>query len=185
MQAGVPFTPTPKGSTGGKKRKNKRGEKKGSFKRRRVVADDEDDDIDDSESSDSDSELDDEMSNGTSSDNEDGDNEKEMGEVTEELLKEKIHICKDFIKTIRERHNEARVRKKEASDALSSLEKMSVKVQKEKNAFCSLKRSEVSTVYPHSFSCLSSLVVLARCTQGGFSYWIKRSRWLVFLPFYA
>ena len=163
MQAGEPFTPTLKESTG-KKRKNKRGGEKGPRKRQRTVADeDDDDDIDDSESSesdasDSDSDSDDETSNKTGSDNEGGDEDED---ITEESLKEKIQGCKDSIKANRERHNEARVRKKEASDALSSLEKMNVKMQKEKNAFCSLKRSEVSN-YPHILPCLNYLAVLVR-----------------------
>jgi hypothetical protein len=158
LQAGEPFTPTLKESTGGKKRKNKRGGDQGPRKRQRTDEDDFDD-IDNSESSeldtsDSDSDSDDETSNKTRSDNEGGDKDDEdMEEVTEESLKEKIQGCKDSIKAIRERHNEARVRKKEASDTLSSLEKMNVKMQKEKNAFCSLKRSEVSK-YPHIFPCL-------------------------------
>ncbi len=117
---------------------------------------DEDDDsdlIDHSESSDSsegdsgselDSDSDDEESYKSQSDNEDGKQDEVMEvEFTEETLEVKIKTCKDAIKASRERQNEARVRKKEASDALSSLGKTIIKVQKEKNAFCSLKRSEV------------------------------------------
>jgi len=165
LQAGEPFTPTLKEFTGGKKRK--RGGDHGPRKRQHTVAD-EDDDFDDidnsgsseSDTSDSDPDSDDETSNKAGSGNEGGDDDDDMEEVTEESLNEKIQGCKDSIKAIRERHNEARVRKKEASDALSSLEKMNVKMQKEKNAFCSLKRSEVSK-YPHIFSCLKLLAVLA------------------------
>jgi len=157
LQAGEPFTPTLKEFTGGKKRK--RGGDHGPRKRQHTVAD-EDDDFDDidnsgseSDTSDSDPDSDDETSNKARSGNEGGDDDDDMEEVTEESLNEKIQGCKNSIKAIRERHNEARVRRKEASDALSSLEKMNVKMQKEKNAFCSLKRSEVSN-YPHIFSCL-------------------------------
>jgi len=96
---------------------------------------------DSSEGSDSDSDSDDDESQ---SENEGGNQDEVMEvEVTEEDLEGKIKTCKDGIKAYRERQNEARIRKKEASDALSSLDKTIIKVQKEKNAFCSLKRSEV------------------------------------------
>lgn len=153
LQNGETFTPAVTQPTSGKKRKNNWVDKGGSPKRRRCVSDDEDD-LDDEGDDDSDS---DEESGGSDSesdsedvesdklglDGETGDEDEEMEEVTEEVLKEKIKECKEAIKAGRERSNEARLRKKEAGDALSSLEKTLVKVQKEKNAFCSMKRSEV------------------------------------------
>lgn len=102
------------------------------------------DSSEDDSGSDSDSDSDDEESSKSQSENEDGNQDEVMEvEVTEEDLQGGIKTCKDAIKASRERQNEARARKKEASDALSSLDKTIIKVQKEKNAFCSLKRSEV------------------------------------------
>jgi hypothetical protein len=156
LQNGETFTPVVTKLAIGKKRKNKWGGKRGSQKRRRGVSDheedfndeDEDDSDEDSESesgSDSDSESvsEDAESGKSGSDSEGEGQDEEMEPVTEESLKEKIKESKNAIKASRERNNEARLRKKEAGDALSSLEKALIKVQKEKNAFCSLKRSEV------------------------------------------
>ena len=67
-------------------------------------------------------------------------------ELTENDLREKIREAKDALKTGREMLNNARAAKKEAIDALSLVEKGQVKKQREKNAFCSLKRSEVSSI---------------------------------------
>ncbi|KAG5641399.1 hypothetical protein DXG03_005335 [Asterophora parasitica] len=154
-----------------KKRKNSRGGKKGSSKRRRhsLGSDDDDDDYDESasESDASESEADsnndsDFGSNKDSEDEKDSDDEsKKSGsgsesgskgddseaeefDVTEESLKEKIKATKESIKEGRERLNEARKQKKDAADALVSLKKSIDKVQREKNAFCSLKRSDFS-----------------------------------------
>jgi E3 ubiquitin-protein ligase DOA10 len=148
LENGEPFTPTVTKPTNSKKRKNNRGGKKGSQKRRRSLSDDEDDfmDDEDSESEESESESDSDSESDAASDESDvesGGQDESMEPVTEESLKEKIKECKEAVKAARERNNEARLRKKEASDALSSLEKTLVKVQREKNAFCSLKRSEV------------------------------------------
>ena len=87
------------------------------------------------------SEFDDEEPN--SSENEDED----ITELTESDLKEKIQEAKAAIKSSRKMLSSARTTKKEAIDALSSVEKGNVKIQREKNAFCSLKRSEVSTIF--------------------------------------
>ncbi|KDR83818.1 hypothetical protein GALMADRAFT_236220 [Galerina marginata CBS 339.88] len=141
-------------SSKSKKRKNLSGGKKGSPKRRRSTCDSEDDDFieDDSDNSSSDSDSDDDSDKETHGDDSDADQgtsdnedqDEEMGEVTVEDLKEKVKQSKALIKATRERLSEARVAKKEAGDTLSSFEKSSSKVQKEKNAFCSLKRSEFS-----------------------------------------
>lgn len=155
LQNGETFTPAFSMPTNGKKRKNERGGKPHSSKRRRTTSDDEDnfidddddEDSDDSEKSGSESESDSESASGdaekSDSDGEAEDQDVEMEAVTEESLEEKIKECKEAIKACRERSNEARLRKKEAGDSLSSLEKILIKVQREKNAFCSLKRSEV------------------------------------------
>lgn len=158
---------------GKKKRKSTGKNKQGPPKRRRTVASDSDeedelmesdedfsDQIGDSDSDvDSDDDDDDDRDHGNakssgdepdpsefdgeepdSSENED----EEITKLTENDLKEKIQETKDAIKAGREMLNKARTAKKEAIDALSSVEKGHVKIQREKNAFCSLKRSEVS-----------------------------------------
>jgi hypothetical protein len=108
----------------------------------------------DEDKSDSDSDSDDD-SDDAKSDSSDDDDDRESSEdsqegedeepVTEESLKASIEEKRGEIKTFREKLNDARKRRKEATDALSSLEKKKVKAQRDKNAFCSLKRSEVKT----------------------------------------
>ncbi|EAU84723.2 hypothetical protein CC1G_00242 [Coprinopsis cinerea okayama7 len=146
-----------------KKRKNKRDGKQGPSKRRRSSAmsdeeDDEDDEEDDisssseseSEASDSD-ESDSDSDESTASQN-DSDDESaieveeliEPEEETEESLTAKISSLEDAIKETRKKLKEAKAEKSEAADRISVLEKQLTKVQKEKNAFCSKKRSEFS-----------------------------------------
>ncbi|KAH9844070.1 Dynamin family-domain-containing protein [Rhodofomes roseus] len=151
----------------GKKRKNQRGGKKGSSKKRKssfASSDEDQDDFIDDESdfseqeSDSDSEKesdksddDDEGSDGSgseSSDKEDEDEENQDGaeaeEVTVESLERKIKEANDAIKAGRTELSELRKQKKEANDMLATLKKKQTKVQRDKNAFCSLRRSEFS-----------------------------------------
>ena len=174
LENGEMFIPTLKKNklpvSGKKKRKSTGKNKQGPLKRRRTVAsdsDEEDELIESDEdfsdhSDDSDSEVDDDdddrdhgnaKSSGDEPDPSEFDDEEpdssengdeESTELTESDLKEKIQEAKDAIKTGRETLNKARTAKKEAIDALSSVEKGHVKIQREKNAFCSLKRSEVS-----------------------------------------
>ncbi|RDB22483.1 Nuclear GTPase SLIP-GC [Hypsizygus marmoreus] len=170
LQDGKPFTPRLTGKTKkakeatSKKRKNSRGGKKGSSKkRRRSVYDDEDDSMGSDESSDnasdSDSDGDFESDKGSDdeghSDNEskksgsgaedsDAEEDDNQEEITEEYLKGKIAETKDAIKDARQRLSDVRKQRKEAVDYLSTLKKNIAKAQKEKNAFCSLKRSEFS-----------------------------------------
>lgn len=160
LENGETFVPIPKSkSPVNRKRKNTGKSKQGSPKRRRSVANDSDDedelmesDEDFSDRSDSDAEdveddddEDDENTKASDEDPDSSENEDELiAELTEDDLKEKIGEAKEAIKTGREMLNNARTAKKEAIDALSSVEKSSVKIQREKNAFCSLKRSEVS-----------------------------------------
>lgn len=157
LENGDTFVPTltGKGVSGkgssGKKRKNYRKGKTGSPKRRRSgLSDDDDDDFfvsdDDSstaESIDSDDESDSDHDEDFGSDTEDVGVDEDQ--ETEDSLKEKIKESKDAIKDARERLSSARKQKKDASDHLSILSKNLAKVQREKNAFCSLKRSEVSS----------------------------------------
>ncbi|KAF8165415.1 Dynamin family-domain-containing protein [Crassisporium funariophilum] len=150
LENGEPFVPTLKkrnSKANSKKRKNSGQGKAGSSKRRKNHASDDDDDFGESDDDDSDkgSDEEDEEMKDSDADHETSENEdEEMIEMTEEVLKEKIKEDKATIKTFREHLNHARSTKKEAIDALSSVEKSSAKVQREKNAFCSLKRSEFS-----------------------------------------
>ncbi|KAF9452482.1 hypothetical protein P691DRAFT_697145, partial [Macrolepiota fuliginosa MF-IS2] len=136
-----------------KKRKRGNNGKSGSSKRRRTnpSSDDEDDFIasdaseDDSDSDKSDS-SDDESDN-DNSDEEDSasDSDQEDEEpATEESLKVKIKEGKAKIKELRATLTQVRERKKDASDKLARFKKSLAKAQREKNAFCSLKRSEFS-----------------------------------------
>lgn len=139
-----------KSKSGGKKRKNKSGGRKDSPKRRRSVADsdDEDDDfIDDSSDEDKESDSDEQ-----DSDDEDGsehgsdedlNNDQDMEDVSAEDLEEKIKQLKLSMKSTRELLSDARDSEKEADASIASLAKSHTKVQREKNGFCSLKRSEV------------------------------------------
>ncbi|KAJ7744514.1 hypothetical protein DFH07DRAFT_25631 [Mycena maculata] len=161
-------------STESKKRKNTRGGKEASPKRRRsgsfVCNDDDDDDermgssdeedldpdAEDSDSSNdsgSESDNDDKESDAENEDDKDSNDEQDSDvesihdaeeEVTEEFLKGKIVETEDKIKDARERQSEMRKQKKEANDALATLKQKAAAAQKEKNAFCSLKRSESS-----------------------------------------
>ena len=69
-------------------------------------------------------------------------------EVTPESLKAKIEEVKQAIKDGRAQLNIFRQQRKDASDMLASLKKRQSDAQRRKNAFCSLKRSEV-----HAISC--------------------------------
>ncbi|KAK0206486.1 Dynamin family-domain-containing protein [Desarmillaria ectypa] len=140
--------------TAGKKRKNARGGKKGSPKRHRSAEDESSSsNSDDSEpDSDSDSDSGSDSGNDPSSDEEDSDNNtlnsEDDGEPqeqeTEESLKAKIKETKSSIKEARTLKSELQKEKKVANDGLATLKKNLAKLQKEKNAFCSLKRSEFS-----------------------------------------
>ncbi|KJA29987.1 hypothetical protein HYPSUDRAFT_196279 [Hypholoma sublateritium FD-334 SS-4] len=167
LEIGQPFVSklTKKKPAGNKKkRKSKTSGKKSSPKRRRKsMADSDDDFLDDSDNSDSSSDSEDHGSTDSSDSEEseegsadedsdvdirsaddNSDSDDDMDDVTPEKLKERIKEGKKSIAEIREKRKEARLHKKEATDYLSTSEKGAAKVQKEKNAYCSLKRSEYS-----------------------------------------
>ena len=164
LENGETYIPslTSKPSVNSKKRKNTSKSKQGPSKRKRSVAteDEEDElmesdenfsdnsssDMEDDDDDDDDDDDNDENSNVSDEDPVSSQIEEEMAELTltEDDLKEKIQEAKDAIKSGREMLSNARIARKEAIDNLSSVEKGSVKIQREKNAFCSLKRSEVS-----------------------------------------
>lgn len=162
LENGETFVPTLKKNklpVSGKKRKSTGKMKQGPTKRRRSVASeaDEEDELMESDedfsdySGDSDSDMDgvdnrdreNAKSSGEEPDSSEDEDEEEITNLTESDLKEKIQEAKDAIKAGREMLKDAQIAKREAADALSSVEKGQVKTQREKNAFCSLKRSEV------------------------------------------
>lgn len=164
LQEGKPFKPTLKGKVreaagSSKKRKNHRHGKKGSPKRRRsAFSDDESESEDDflqsdsinsddpDKDSDSGSDAASESGEGSEfeSDSELEDDELiEDGAVTVELLEQKVAETQEALKSGRKRLSDARKQKKEAGDRLSIIAKNITQAQKEKNGFCSLKRSDV------------------------------------------
>lgn len=148
LENGEPFVPklTAKGT---KKRKGS-GKKSNSPQKRRAIADDDSDiDIDDDDDySDKASNAGSDKGDEEEEDEGEGDEvaEEEAEEVTEDSLKTKIEEAKGVIKMGREQLNQARKEKKEASDKLAEIKKREGRAQKDKNAFCSLKRSEVGGV---------------------------------------
>ncbi|KAJ3937366.1 MAG: hypothetical protein NXY57DRAFT_981850 [Lentinula lateritia] len=171
LKDGVEFTPVLTRSVASrpstKKRKNQRKGKKGSSKRRRnsvnsgqdSTEDMEEDTSDDSESeidSDTDTESDSDASDDKGSDSDrsehscddDGDSDIEVEELVEEAtvegVKAKLEHTKADITASRARLSESRKDKKTALDRLANLKKSLGKVQKTKNGWCSLKRSEFS-----------------------------------------
>lgn len=173
LRNGDDFTPVLTGSrkpSTPKKRKNRRKGKKGSSKRRRssVSSDDEDEsDGSDDSSSESAVEDDEDELDSSSDDSDDSDDEssdsqlspkyhKHSGhsdmeveglleeQVTEESVQERLEQTQANIRAARGRLSEARKDKKIAIDHLASLKKSLSKVQKAKNGFCSLKRSDYS-----------------------------------------
>ncbi|KAJ7667949.1 hypothetical protein DFH06DRAFT_1280748 [Mycena polygramma] len=171
FKEGKPFVPRltakktdkPVKADGPKKRKNTRSGKKGSPKRHRsesLDSDDEDKSEEESDASDSASDASDSDSDsesGSDSDasdeEEDSDDDKDSDvesvhdmeeDITEESIKLEIAEAKKLVDDTRQRLNAARTTKKEASDHLATLKKKATQAQKEKNAFCSIKRSEYS-----------------------------------------
>jgi hypothetical protein len=137
----------------GKKRKNTCRGKSGSPKRHKSFGDDDDDDdfeIDDIDDDlNDDIQVDDEDEGSEEEEEDDSDGEEDAQdepeeEVTIEVLQEKIGDAEEAIKDGREQLNNARKTRKDAIDALSNLKKKGMKAQRDKNAFCSLKRSEFS-----------------------------------------
>ncbi|KAG1753960.1 uncharacterized protein EDB91DRAFT_1077623 [Suillus paluster] len=134
-----------------------RGES-GSPKRHRSFGDDDDDDFemddiddginvnDDYEGSDEEQGSDEgRRRRGKEDVEEEQDTQDELEEeVTAEVLQAKIGDAKEAIKVGRGQLNDARKARKDAIDALSNLKKKEMKAQRDKNTFCSLKRSELN-----------------------------------------
>jgi len=143
-QVFVPHLTGKNGAKASKKRKRNDMDKVGSSKRRKVTTDSNDDTNDFSDDSS-------ELSKITGSESEDesdheSDSEKEAEEIitlTEDVLKAKIKEGKAKIKETRSELTDAREKKKDASDSITRLKKSLAKIQRDKNAFCSLERSEV------------------------------------------
>jgi hypothetical protein len=160
-----------KNSSGGKKgspkrRKNEEVEKEAEEDEETEFGVDSDSDLDSVSELDSESDSDSDSDSGSSasdSDEEggyksgsahgsesasdaDGEDDSDAGQEEGETidnLKAKMEVVKVAIKDSRGRLTEVKKDKKDAADALSTLKEDQVKAQREKNAFCSLKRSEV------------------------------------------
>jgi len=160
LENGESFVPklTAKSASTGQKRKRGRGDNGSSSKRRKGSHTDDDDDFEDN---------DDEVTDGNGSegnnsdmdeDEEDEDEDEQMDEpITVDSLKAKIDECKSKSKEIRAQLNPAKQARKAVNDRLSGFQKELAKAQREKNAFCSLKRSEVSTFIVHVTASLTLL----------------------------
>ncbi|KAI0079668.1 hypothetical protein K474DRAFT_1683062 [Panus rudis PR-1116 ss-1] len=170
LEKGETFTPTltakRKKVNAGEKRRRGSDDEGAPFKRRRTAdsdySDDDDFIVDDDDDLDVELELagsedDNKQSEADSSDGEkpsdDKDSDKgaddehtddEEEEVSQETLRTNIAEAEDAIKEGRAQLNELRNVRKEAIDKLANLKKRESKAQREKNAFCSLKRSEFS-----------------------------------------
>jgi hypothetical protein len=154
-EAGESYKSPTKGAKAGQKRK-RGGSEEGSSKRRKADDNDDDDIEDDSDieieielaDSDAETKSDGGVAPADSSDVGSGEDEEEEEEPVEELsvdeLKEKIKETKEAIKVGREQLNLARQQRKEASDAITKAKRDQAAAQKDKNAFCSLKRSAYS-----------------------------------------
>lgn len=75
--------------------------------------------------------------------------------LTEEILKEKKARNKQQINEVRTRLSATRKEKKDVADGMDALKKKLARAQKSKNAFCSLKRSEVRLFYDGSLKSLT------------------------------
>ncbi|KIK65342.1 hypothetical protein GYMLUDRAFT_70455 [Collybiopsis luxurians FD-317 M1] len=170
LRNGEHFTPVLTALAGsqstGKKRKNNRKGKKASPKRRRSSLDsDQDSDVDmeedetgdesTSSSSENDSDVDSdkdsisgipdsEGSETVNTDNSDIEVEALVEEITEETVRAKLEKISGDIKGARTRLSDARKEKKSAIDCIANLKKSLAKVQRTKNGWCSIKRSEFS-----------------------------------------
>ncbi|KIK36397.1 hypothetical protein CY34DRAFT_26339 [Suillus luteus UH-Slu-Lm8-n1] len=137
-----------------KKRKNARRGKSGTPKRHKTEDDDDDDDIemDDIDDDLSDDYMDDRDGGSDQGDEEEEDDSHGEGdtqdepeeEVTVEVLQKKIGEADEAIKVGNEQLNNASKARNDAGDALNNLQKKVTNAQRDKNALCSLKRSEFS-----------------------------------------
>lgn len=180
----------------GKKRKHSGGGRRSSPKKRRSEGPEDDDypinisddDMDEDIDTDNESGTDSDKEPADGSDDEDNDakspseSDAENGSDTEEevsvdSLKARIGDCQRALKAAREHKSQSRKERKAAVDRLATLKKNLARLQREKNAFCSLKRSEVSQSFTISVgeSSRQVFVVLPRCAQGGFPNGLERS----------
>jgi hypothetical protein len=83
-------------------------------------------------------------SDAANSDEESDEDESEPEELTIDDLQDRIAESKEAIKFAREQLTEERQKRKEVSDAITKAKRDEAMAQKDKNAFCSLKRSAYS-----------------------------------------
>jgi hypothetical protein len=167
LENGLPFVPRVVGkpkssesSSRGSKRKKSAKSQESPRKRTKIADDydddddfivsDDDDEFDDSDSqqgkdanSDEDEDDDNEGSDTESGSNADNDENEIQEVISVENVKAKIEEYKQITKAARESRVNLRKERKEAVDRLATLKKNLARLQREKNAFCSLKRSEV------------------------------------------
>lgn len=178
----------------GKKRKHSPAPKARSSKKRRIIDDDDDDflvdddgelifsdDDDDAKSSAHGPDTSDQGSDSEAEKDEDEDMNKSDDEeeepVTEESLKAKIKEAQELVTQFRAELSSCREQRKTAMDALATLKKREGKAQRQKNAFCSRKRSEVCPTYDQNapYTHATGLLVLQGCPEGGFPCWSQGS----------
>ncbi|KAL6302427.1 hypothetical protein BKA93DRAFT_737025 [Sparassis latifolia] len=143
------------------KRKNTRGEKKDTRKKRRTDRDepreddplviDENEDVLTSSDADSDEQSNDDNDSSHTSGYELGshsriqkDENEKLDEVTVEMLQAKIQDMEDAIQQEQRRLLESYKQEKEIGEELANIKEKQLKAQRQKNAFCSLKRSKFS-----------------------------------------
>jgi hypothetical protein len=166
LENGLPFVPRVVGkpkssesSSRGSKRKKSAKSQESPRKRKKTSDDDDDDDFivsDDDDAfgdsdpeqgkdanSDEDEDDDNESSDIESGSNADNDENEIQEDISIENVKAKIEEYQQIAKAARESRVRVRKERKEAVDRLATLKKNLARLQREKNAFCSLKRSEV------------------------------------------
>lgn len=140
----VPHLAGKDGAKASKKRKRNDMDKADPSKRRKVITGSDNDTNDLSDDSSELSKIIDSESEDESGHESDSEQEaEEIITLTESDLKAKIKEGKAKIKVTRSKLTDAREKKKDASDSIARLKKSLAKIQRDKNAFCSLKRSEV------------------------------------------
>ena len=161
LENGQPFVPRPaaksKDGSRGTKRKKSDDLNQSPRKRKRTADSDDDDDdsiaaVSDDEDSDHKDSDDEDDSDNDSETGSNGDNEDVLEEMTVDTVKVKIEEYKRIIGEARERKVQLRKEKKEAADRLATLKKGLARLQRDKNAFCSLRRSEVWTIVDNSWN---------------------------------
>ena len=141
-----------------------------------IVSDDDfaDSDRGDEKNSDEDDEDEDDEDDDAESGSHTGNDESEaQEEMSIDAVKAKIEECRRVVKAARESRVNLRKERKEAVDRLSTLKKILARLQREKNAFCSLKRSEVRVLFCCHFDLRFVMIIysfLGMCSRKIFEW---------------